>query len=261
MIHVLFDSSAAGTLRQLLFHRGVRQRVVDLTETLDWGPISTGIFEAREAWLDRHSPNDFGGWGWIAEHVVEFRKKVAATAERLIWIAPRSATEQAGLYWYLSQFGGVGARMIVADYPLRGAWRGEPPLRLGELQQEAIAELLDEGPRVEPDTVRFPGDRWQHLMAEDALVRVVEDDVLKSAPHDYFDRFLLSHCSNMWSSWGRVVADAAVDAWDFGHSPCDTLLHWRLRELVAREVIACDSALPVDVAVSRQVRVRRVALQ
>jgi hypothetical protein len=98
MIHVLFSSSAAGTLRVLLRARGVKHRVVDLTETLDWGPISTGSFEDRETWLDRHAPSAIGGWDWIADHVDEFRERVAADTERLIWIAPRSATEQSGLY-------------------------------------------------------------------------------------------------------------------------------------------------------------------
>jgi hypothetical protein len=258
MIHVLFSSSAAGTLRQLLHARGVRQRVVVLSETFEWGPISNGNFEDRQAWLDRHAPNEFGGWGWLAADVAEFQEKVAADAERLIWIAPRSASEQSGLYWYLAQFGGAGAQMILADYPLRDAWRGEPPRGLGELQEEAIGQLLDECPRLPLQSARFPEGRWKRLMAEDALIRVVDGGVLGSAPEDYFDRFLLEHCPVEWTRWNRVIGDAMVNLGDIGHSVSDMLLHWRLCELVAREEVRCDGEPPVyGAAGSRELRVRR----
>jgi len=259
MIHILFDSSAAGTLRQVLFDRGVRQKVVDLTDTLDLGPISSGNFEDREAWFEHHIPGSIGDWDWIAEHVAEFRRKLAADADQLIWITPRSAADQSGLYWFLAQFGAADARMIVADYPLHDAWRGEPPDSLGQLQPEAIGELLDGCPRVALANARFPVDRWKTLMAEDVLVRVVEDGVLNSAPDDYFDRFLLSRCSNEWTKWSRVIGDAIVEAWDFGHNPCEALMHWRLRELVGREEVACDGELPLYYEnPAREVRVRRI---
>ena len=259
MIHILFDSSAAGTLRQVLFDRGVRQKVVDLTDTLDLGPISSGNFEDREAWFEHHIPGSIGDWDWIAEHVAEFRRKLAADADRLIWIAPRSAAEQSGLYWFLAEFGAADARVIVADYPLRDAWRGEPPHSLGGLQPAAIGELLDGCPRVALDKTRFPADRWRALMAEDARVRVVEDGVLNSAPDDYFDQFFLSRCTNEWTKWTRALADATIHTWKFGHSPGHALLHWRLRELVEREEVACDGDLPLYYAgPTGEARVRRV---
>lgn len=254
MIHVLFSSSGAGTLRVLLRASGLKQRVVDLCESFDWGPISTGSFEDRETWLDRHVPNDFAGLGWITDEADEFRDKVATAPDRVIWMAPRSATEQSGLYWYLAQFGGVNARMIVADYPLRGAWRGEAPTGLGGLQPEAIAELLDECPRLPVDPSRFPEDRWKTLVDENALIRIVDDGVLRSAPEDYFDKFLLACCPSEWTSWRRVIGDC----WDCDHSPCDRLLLWRLRELVQREQIVCDGELPIYGTVpAREVHVPR----
>jgi hypothetical protein len=258
MIHVLFNSSAAGTLRQLLSARGLRHRVVDLTDALDFGPISTGSFEDRETWLDHYVPSGIGSWDWLAEHVDEFRDRVAADSERLIWIAPSSASEQSGLYWYLAQFGGAGAQLIVADYPVRDAWRGEPPYGLGALQQASMGELLDECHRLPAKHSRFPEHRWKGLMNENALIRVVDNGVLRSAPDDYFDQFLLAHCPVEWTKWRRVVGDTMFRILDLGHSACDRLLIWRLRELIQREEIACDGALPVYGSVlGSKVSVRR----
>lgn len=259
MIHVLFSSSAAGTLRALLRARGLKDRVIDLAETLDWGPISTGSFEDRGAWFDRHVPSTWE-WNWIADEVDEFRKSVAGDPERLIWIAPRSATEQSGLYWYLAQFGGGDARTIVADYPLRDAWRGAPPDGLGGLQEESIADLLDGCPRVPVDPSRFPEDRWKNLMEEDALIRIVDGGVLRSAPDTYFDQYLLACCPAEWTNWRRVLGNTMVYNWDFDHNPCERLLFWRLRELVQSGQIVCDGEFPLYGNVpASEATVRRVA--
>jgi hypothetical protein len=259
MIHILFSSSAAGTLRRVLHARGRRERVVDLTEFLDWGPIATSNFEDRVSWLDRRVPSNLGGWKWIIEGVAEFRERAAADSDRLIWIAPRSAHEQSGLHWYLDQFGGTGSEMIVADYALQDAWRGEPPLGLGELGERQIAELLDKCARLPSDLSRFPAARWRSLIADDALLRIVDDGLLRSAPENYFDRFLLERCSAGWAKWQRVVGNAMVDIMDTGHSADDLLLFWRLCELIQRREIACNGELPRYVDGSRDTVMVRLA--
>src|SRR5688500_13333915 len=132
MIHVTFCSAGAGTLRQVLRAKGMRQRVVDLTDELSWGPIATDGFQDRQAWLDRHAPLGFGLWDWIPESVERFRKAVATDHDRLIWIAPHSADEQAGLYWFLHNFDASDAQMIIADYPVR---TDGPPRSIGELDE------------------------------------------------------------------------------------------------------------------------------
>ena len=259
MIHILFDSSAAGTLRQVLSARGQRNRVVDLTESLDWGPISFADFKDRERWLDQHAPNDFGGWDWIAEGVGRFKDLAKSDDEKVIWIAPQSASDQAGFYWYLSEFGGESAQMIVADYPLKEAWKGQTPSRLGELQQDAIAALLDTCPRVPWDTSKFFANRWQQLVEEGALIRTVEKGILQSAPQDYFDETLLIHCPNEWTKWHRVVGDAMIDAGEAGSSPDGALLVWRLRELIRAGRVACNGSLPkFGSAGTHAARVRRL---
>ena len=132
MLHVVFNSSGAGSLREALWAQGLRQRVVDLTDNLDWGPIATNSFDDRQAWLDSNIPLQEMGWDWIANGAREFEAKVRSDPDRLIWIAPQSASELSALYWYLDLIGGDGARMIVVDYPLQDAWCGmPPPIRCG----------------------------------------------------------------------------------------------------------------------------------
>lgn len=239
MIHVLFSSSAAGSLRQVLGTRGCFKTVLDLTESLDWGPIESGDFEERADWFDQNVPSSFaGGWGWIVEHVVEFQKMVAEDPERLIWIEPTSAQELSGLHWYLERFGGSNAQMLVAP-------RYESISGLGVRGLDSMAELLDSHPRVPWEPDQFPADRWSALRAENSLLRIVKDGVLQSAPSDYLDQFLLRRCSNNWTEWMRVVGNAMIDAGDAGHGIDDLFLQWRLRDLVRRGVIAANGDLPL----------------
>jgi hypothetical protein len=239
MIHVLFSSSAAGSLRQVLGTRGCFKTVIDLTESLDWGPIASGDFEERADWLDQNVPSSFAGeWGWIVEHVVEFQKMVAEDPERLIWIEPTSAQALSGLYWYLERFGGSNAQMLVAP-------RYKSISGLGVRGPDSMAELLDSYPRVRWKPDQFPADHWSALRAENSLLRIVKDGVLQSAPSDYFDEFLLRRCSSNLTEWMRVVGNAMIDAGDAGHSIDDLFLQWRLRDLVRRGVVAANGDLPL----------------
>lgn len=244
MIHVTFSSSAAGTLRQVLRSKGLRQRVVDLTDNLSWGPIAIDGFENRQAWLDINAPFDLGPWGWIAESAVKFLESAAADTDRLIWIAPRSANEQAGFYWYLDHFDAHETQMVIADYPVCDAWRDEPPFSLGELNEDRMAGLFDESPRVAWDSSRFPRDRWQTLVADNALLRIVQNGKLQSAPEDFFDHFLLAQCSQEWTKPHRVVGHTMGSLWDAGHSPGSDFLSWRLRELIQLGKVLCDGPPP-----------------
>lgn len=261
MIHIFFCASAAGTFRQLLRARDIAEEVADISEELDLGPISHGDLADREVWLDQFAPMDFGKRDWLAESEVRFRNHIARNPERLVWIAPASATEQAGLYWYLSQFGGNGTRLAIADYNVRGTWNGKSPLKLGELGLEPMGELYDECPRVPWDPLRFPEDLWNTLVAENALVRVVaEGGHLRSAPDNYFDDFLLARCPVGWTKFHRVIADAMGDIWDTGQSAGSDLLLWRLRALINNGQISCDGEPPLfGGSVANAVKIKRAA--
>jgi hypothetical protein len=238
--------------------RGIDDEVADISEELDFGPISHGPLADREPWLDQHVPMDFGDHDWLAEAEARFRECVAHDAERLIWIAPTSASEQAGLYWYLSQFGGSDVSMAVADFPLGGTWNGKSPLKLGELGIEPMGQLYDACPRKPWNANRFPEGRWNALVAEDALLRVINDGRLVSAPEDYFDDFLLARCPVKWVKFHRVIGDTIGNIWDTGQSAGSDLLLWRLPALIEGGRIACDGDLPLFGNVSDAVRIRRV---
>lgn len=241
MIHIVFGSSAAGTLRQVLHTRGLRQRVVDLQDHLHWGPISSGNFKNRGAWLDQHSPHELGSHGWLDEATAKFCQRVEADDDRLIWVAPHCAAELSGLYWFLGQFGGAGARMVIADYHVRG-WNGPPPT-LGMLDEKAMGELFDGTPSAW-DEQRFPEDRWFGLMAEDALLRIVDAGKLRSAPENFFDDFIWQRVPDRPTKLLRAVGNIMAASFDLENSLHDDFIIWRLRELFKQGKIRSEGGPP-----------------
>ena len=225
----------------MLRARGIQDNVVALHEYLDWGPVDCPL-EDRVAWLESHSPSDIG-WDWLTESVQKFRSAAAAAVERpLIWIAPRNANELSGLYWYLDQVRPIDAQMLIADFSIRGNWRDEPPLGLGQLSTELLAQVFERVP--EPwNTNRFRPGRWSEMVRETALLRVVRSGKLQSAKSDFFDEIIVQRCPSKWTRWYRVVADAMGDAWEANHNPDDALLKWRVMELVRCGILQLDGDL------------------
>jgi hypothetical protein len=154
--------------------------VIDLSEWLNIGWISSDRIEDRIEWFEERMPWK-SNWAWTGECINEFLEAVRSDEDRLIWLAPRSAQERSGFHWYLHQLRTPPAQMIIADFPLTGAWRGEPPLSLGELAHEPMAELLDECRRSGWDSARFPMEKWRVLMEDTAVLRIINEGDLKSA--------------------------------------------------------------------------------
>lgn len=190
-------------------------------------------FEERQPWAD--------DWSWAAECVYKFLDVINSDADRIVWLAPQSASEHCGFLWYLHRTKAPPTQLIMADYPLPGAWRGEPPRALGELGQDQLSHLLDNAVRCEWDGTRFPIEKWRTLMDDGAILRVIDNGMLKSARPDHYDDWILKWCPSVWTKWHRVVGDA------MGHAsqPIDDLfLRWRLQELIASGDIECDGKLP-----------------
>jgi len=220
---------------------------------LDWGPIDCPL-EDRVVWIENHSPSDVG-WDWLAESVLKFRHAAASAKNPIVWIAPRSANELSGFYSYLDQIRPDNIRMRIADFPVTGAWRDEPPFTLGELSVERLAEVFDH-PSEPWDSDRFPQQRWSTLVREGALLRVVSDGKLQSAPSDFFDEMILQRTPSAWTRWYRIVGDAMGSAWEAGHSVDDSMLKWRLSQLVSQGLLELDGDLSLH-GVDQAAKLRR----
>lgn len=244
LIHIFFSTSAAGTFRQMLASRRIDETVIDCPDDLSFGPISRGSLAERAAWFDRNMPTDFGPRDWLGESEERFAEAIRRYPHRLIWLEPASAVDQAGLYWYLSKFGGDGLTLAVADHQSAPRPDGPAPLTLGALNMAELGRLYDRCARTSWPNTQFEAGRWDELIADGALLRVIENGVLQSVSDDYFDPILLARCPQDWSEWRRVIGYAMVDVWDSGHWIGDEPLIWRLRSLIESGHIECLGGAP-----------------
>lgn len=233
MIHVIFSSSGAGSLRQALKGCGRQERVADILDDLSWGPIATGDFAERQAWLNQNLPSgsDDAMWSWVADEPQEFLNKLEFHDEHLVWVAPQNAKELCGLHWYLDHFGGERASFILVDKGFPGSWKGEAPQGLGELGAEEFQYVLENAERQSWDEKRFPKGHWTRLCNEGTNLRLLMQGAAVSVPDDYLDDVIHQQCTTDWRKLGYVVGETMVALWDGNHTKGDDFTKWRLREM------------------------------
>jgi len=238
---VLFGQSAAGTLRQVLQSRGASDEVAGFGDDLSFGPL--GSIDERIAWFDRECP-DLESWDWLRESHDRFWAAIEQWEGPLrVWLAPASAAENCGYHAFRARAKDRPAAMTVSRLRVTFGDGSGGALGLGSHNADEIAELLD-GATIEPcEDPRAVGERWRALSKENTGLRIVNGDLLISAPEDHFDHLLLAAGSNEWRKAMRVVADAMVAGWDLDHQVSDTFLALRLRTLVEAGVIESDGPI------------------
>jgi hypothetical protein len=188
--------------------------------------------DERVAFFDAEYPIP-GGWDWLTESNAEFWDELASQAgERLIWLAPTSSSELAGYLAYLDRFADVPAEVVRPNDYLQPHPRYGPHLGLGSMNAEELADAFANAPRYSIEADRQLAGRWSELMEENAMLRIVEDGALISAPIDHYDHFILGATPPKWTRAVRVVGDAIGATFDEQVRVNSDMLFSRLAALV-----------------------------
>ncbi len=188
--------------------------------------------EQRVAFFDTECPIP-GGWDWLAASNADFWDELAGeTGERLIWLAPTSSSELAGYLAYLDRFADVPAEVIRPNDYLQPHPRYGPHLGLGSMNAEELADAFANAPRCSIAADRQLAGQWSKLVEDNAMLRIVEDEALISAPIDHFDRFILDATPAEWTRAARVVGHALGATFDERIRVNSDLLFSRLAALV-----------------------------
>ena len=223
-LHVVFDLSAAGLLRQALFDSGRRETVISPGDDFSFGPLAPADPIVRARWVEEIlGDSDWTELAQGAPSVVE--ATVASERPPIAWVAPDRASSVAGFLWWLSQIG---------DCPVR---HNSVP-KLGLFGPEILQGWLDRHVPL-TDLERGLSHRsWQTLVSENAPLRVLSDDGLVSAPIEYFDERLLSHLDGHWRKFIHVLGMTGSSFYDEERFQTGNLvLASRLRTLARSGVI------------------------
>ncbi|MGJ5179931.1 DUF3658 domain-containing protein [Bradyrhizobium oligotrophicum] len=249
ILHVVFNMSAAATLRAALQHAGRDDRVIGLADSLSFGPIDPPDPALQTAWVDQEL--EVSGWDEVGGQATSFwDEALSRTHGRVAWLTRRSTQEYAGFLELLWRLGDAPVEIVdLADAVARAGDPGAPNLHrvfsLGELKPSIVSDnqLWSFGQHLTSDMRAACREQWAHLKAENAPLRILRDGALVSAPMTYFDPVLLSCATAEWTKTARIIGEALCESWTEGMQIGDIELFARVRALVAAGRLQCRGDL------------------
>jgi hypothetical protein len=217
-LHVVFGSSPAGILRRALYELDLQDKVLDLLDYLSVGPIADADYAVRGEWLN----SELGEYDWresLREDAKLPMKSIQHKSRLIAWYAPNRAESYAGFQWWLSQIDKKAVSIMnVPDLHFQGT--------------DAMVSLVGQEMELSEEERRRHHAEWHALKNENALLRIIQDGSLVSAPLEYFDILILGFVSSEWRPAMRVVGDAfSTISIETGHFIGDLFTFSRLRAL------------------------------
>jgi hypothetical protein len=188
-----------------------RDRVVSTFDNLALGPINAPGLQTRLHWMEEELR--LTGWECVfAEEEAFWRAALAEDGRRVAWMSRRAASEYCGFLEWLWRLGDLPCEVIdLTDMPVGSRHRA---FSLDLLQAEEIASsrLWDRAEPLDVAARERHHALWRRLRADNAPLRVVDADGLRSAPITFFDRQLLSFAKAHWQKPARIIG-ATMAEW------------------------------------------------
>jgi hypothetical protein len=213
-LHVVFDPSAAGGLRQALTQAGRDDRVISLFDSLSFGPINPPDSKLRGRWVEEKL--GYTGWAEAVGDTASFWREASSISDRKVaWMSRRSAQEYAGFLEWIWRLGEDQIEIVDLTEVVVAGPTGEPypAISLAMLSPDKILEngMLDRTETLTPGLRDQYRELWGKLRTENAPLRILDADTLVSAPLSFFDPLLLSCATPEWKKAARVVGEALAD--------------------------------------------------
>jgi Protein of unknown function len=195
---------------------GRADHVAGHLDNLALGPINPPDPLTRLNWFERELGWTDSEWVWASTET--FWKEVLQEGVRKVaWLSRVSSPEYTGFLEWLWRLDGTPCEVVDLtdmtvlhrreDGTLTGPMRA---LSLALLHPETIVgnQLVDRAEPLPQAAREHYREVWQQLRAENAPLRVVTGDGLRSAPISFFDPLLLSCAAAEWQRAARVVGEA-----------------------------------------------------
>jgi hypothetical protein len=261
-LHVVFSPSAAGSLRQALCDAGREDRVACYFDNLALGPINPPELQVRQQWMEEELRRKDEESAWApAEADAFWKASLAEDVRRVAWMSRMSSSEYCGFLEWLLRLGDLPCAVIdFTDLPVGSHRRALSPSLLSPKEIAANAVWDRAGALDAESRLHFHGI-WRRLRDENAPLRVVDADGLRSALITFFDQQLLSFAKTDWQKPARIIGYTMTE-WAWPSEPTeepyfqagDAILAARIAALVELGVLeACGN--PMDIQQSK-VRLR-----
>ncbi len=240
VLHVVFNRSAAGSLKEALALAGRNDPVIGLFDNFSFGPIASDEADDRVRWVE--DVLGYDGWEEVVSENASFLEASRSASRLNAWVSLRETVTYAGYLWWLSSMGNIAC--TVTNVP-----------QLSISCAEELIPWLDEAIPLTPGELRRRQQQWRSLQFENSDLRVIVGNDLVSKPLDWFDGLLLGLTTDQWQRMARIVGGAlAAISEDEVYQVSDMVLGARLASLAEAGVLEwrgdlgqmreCDLRLP-----------------
>ncbi|WP_144510087.1 DUF1835 domain-containing protein [Bacillus sp. FJAT-22090] len=252
-VHIVFGDSPAGSLRIAL---PKDEKVIRFSDQFSIGPVhqlhtEKGL-EQRKKWLFLHINLDEE---FIDTYIDEFQQaltEIRNIPEHIpiyIWTA-NNAHEQAGvrLVLHILKEKKNDIRLLNINIAFKNLWPSIIPIHTGELGNEKLKTIYNTYKIEQPLTEQLRNklaDEWEKLAETTDVLRIWENEQIRSVPDSYFDSFIIEKARYLhdgqtqpeFMKSARLIGEVIGNLDEYTG---DQFIEYRLRQLILQGVFEIE---------------------
>jgi hypothetical protein len=235
-VHVVFNASAAGSIKQAFAEIGCRERVIGFFDNLSFGPIDPPDAATRQLWVETELGYEFSDVVQAAEEF--WAEAISPDILPVAWVSRLHAPEYAAFLEFVWRKSHAPFRVIDAtglEVPCQDGTGTFVVRSLGILAPTHIvaARLIERRRILQSSEIDHYIEEWGRLRAENAALRIVDETGLVSAPINFYDDAIVACARDDWQVAARLIGETMAALMDSPHNQFvpDLLLWARVLDL------------------------------
>ncbi|MDQ0233325.1 DUF1835 domain-containing protein [Metabacillus malikii] len=217
VLHILFGDSAAGSLKQALKEMKLEneEKVISFSDKFSTGPISQLHDDAglnkRYQWIKNHLNYEGDDLDEYIQHFKQTTSMIDSIPTRtpiIIWVG-ENAHEQTALRYvlYLLKEKEFDISIINTTKQFKNKYNIPDtdcyPLHTGEIASERLTVIYEEArknPPISQEQRKELEEDWNELSSTDEVLRIWENNKIKSVSDDYYDDYIINKAKKLYKS-------------------------------------------------------------
>jgi hypothetical protein len=250
-MHIVFQQPDINTLTKSFdLDESLRDEIVEIKDDYAVGPLKNiysveGIENRKQWWRSVLAHGNYDGHvdtGEVNDNktIEEIKEKLISNLEVKVWIwvAPNKH-DVSGYYWLMAQLNEFVGRIYVLSLNnlpfINDKGNIFYPVNLSEIPAREFLKAKKLARPITSSEFEIDPDEWTKICNENKIVRILEGaKKLSQHEEDFYDKYLLEFITKDWQKANKVIQQFLNKS---KHTTGDMFLLWRLKELIAKDVI------------------------
>ncbi len=250
-MHIVFQQPDINTLTKSFdLDESLRDEIIEIKDDYAVGPLQNiyskeGIEERKQWWRNVLADGDYSGHvdtGEVNDNktIEEIQEKLSSNEEEKawIWVAPNKH-DVSGYYWLMAQLKEFVGRIYILSLNnlpfINDKGNIFYPANLSEIPPREFLKAKKLARPITASEFELDPDEWTRIINENKMVRILEGaKKLSQHDEDFYDKAILEFITPDWQKANKVIQQFLNKS---KHTTGDMYALWRLKELIAKEVI------------------------